>query len=135
GIHSVTFRYCTCDRNRQTVNGTLGQLFSNTWYPATTVDPETCATIEVLEQFWLFSVVGNVNVQDFVRALERKMDPLQMSCVPYGYLLRGKRFGRAYEEDGLAKTKPGGMAALCWPCPHDGKNLPEEWRDVSPEWR
>ncbi|KAJ6509365.1 hypothetical protein C8R47DRAFT_1208549 [Mycena vitilis] len=147
GIHTLTFRYCTCDRNRRTANGTLGQIFSNGWYPATTIDPETCATIDVLEQFRLFNVVGNVNVQDFVGALERKVDPLQMSSVPdrykafgritrqYGYLLRAKRLGCAHKKDGLVNAKPGELAVLCWPCPHDGKNLPEGWRDVAPEWR
>ncbi|KAJ6460704.1 hypothetical protein C8R47DRAFT_1226206 [Mycena vitilis] len=147
GIHTITFRYCTCDRNRHTPLGTLGQIFGNGWYPATTVDPETCATVEVLEQFRLLNVVGNVNVQDFIGALERIMDPLQISRVPdrykafgrmarqYAFLLRCKRHGRAHETDGLAKTEPGGLCVLCWPCPHDGKNLPEGWRDVDPKYR
>ncbi|KAJ6479203.1 hypothetical protein C8R47DRAFT_983594 [Mycena vitilis] len=142
GIHTVRYCFCGCDKSRRTVNGTLGQLIGNGWYPATTIDPSTCATMQVLETFRLLNVVGNVNVHDFVGALERKMDPTRVSSVPdrykafgrvtrqYAWLLRGKRTGRAHEEDGLRKTELGGMAVLCWPCPHDGKNLPEGWRDV-----
>ncbi|KAJ7251189.1 hypothetical protein B0H12DRAFT_1018742 [Mycena haematopus] len=145
GIYTVEFQYCGCDRNRRTSN--LGQLLRNAWYPATTVDPGTCATFEVLEQFRLLNVVGNVNVYDFVVTLERLTDPLKLSAVPdrykafsrmarqYAFLLRAKRAGRGHEPDGLSKTKPGGLAVLCWACPHDGKNLPEGWKDVDPRYR
>ncbi|KAJ6457197.1 hypothetical protein C8R47DRAFT_995822 [Mycena vitilis] len=144
GIHTLKYRFCGCDKSRRVVSGTLGQLIGKGWYPATTIDPTTCATIQVLELFRLLNVVGNMNVHDFVGALERKMDPTLVSSIPvgdrykafgritrqYAWLLRGKRCGRAHEEDGLEKTAPGGMTVPCWSCPHDGKNLPEGWRDV-----
>jgi hypothetical protein len=41
------------------------------WYPATTTDPATCATFRTLEVFRLYNVVGNMNVRDFVTAIER----------------------------------------------------------------
>jgi hypothetical protein len=53
----------------------------------------------------------------------------------YSFLLRAKRAGRAHETNGLLNTKRGELAVLCWACPHDGKNLPEGWRDVDPKWR
>jgi hypothetical protein len=161
GIFTVDFQYCGCDKSRRTNN--LGQLLGNAWYPASTVDPETCATFQVLDSFRLLNVVGNVSVHDFVGTLERLTDPLRLSSLPvspafrkrdkeadgiqdrykafsriarqYAYMLRAKRAGRAHDPGGLGSTKPGGLAVLCWACPHDGKNLPEGWRDVEPQYR
>jgi nitrite reductase/ring-hydroxylating ferredoxin subunit len=53
----------------------------------------------------------------------------------YAYLQRAKRAGRGHETDGLRKTEKGGLAVLCWACPHDGKNLPDGWKDVDPKYR
>ncbi|KAJ7437316.1 hypothetical protein B0H11DRAFT_2255542, partial [Mycena galericulata] len=141
----IDYQYCGCEKSEHTNN--LGQLLGNAWYPSTTVDPETCATFQVLDQFRLLNVVGNCNVHDFVGTLERLTDPLMTASVPdrykafgrmsrqYSYLLRAKRAGRGHETDGLRKTGPGGLAVLCWACPHDGKNLPEGWRDVDAKYR
>ncbi|KAJ7436521.1 hypothetical protein B0H11DRAFT_1754802 [Mycena galericulata] len=145
GIFTIDYQYCGCEKSEHTNN--LGQLLGNAWYPSTTVDPETCATFQVLDQFRLLNVVGNCNVHDFVGTLERLTDPLMTASVPdrykafgrmsrqYSYLLRAKRAGRGHETDGLRKTGPGGLAVLCWACPHDGKNLPEGWRDVDAKYR
>ncbi|KAF7305857.1 CxC2 domain-containing protein [Mycena chlorophos] len=48
----------------------------------------------------------------------------------FDFLKRLRRAGRAHEPDGIARTKPGALAVLCWACPEDGRNLPEGWRDV-----
>ncbi|KAJ7890043.1 hypothetical protein B0H13DRAFT_2341227 [Mycena leptocephala] len=145
GIHTIEFQYCGCDKATQTNN--LGQLLGNAWYPATTVDPETCATFQCLEAFRLLNVVGNVTAHDYVGTLERLTDPLHLAGLPdrykgfgrmarqYGFLQRAKRAGRAHETNGLQTTKPGGLAVLCWACPHDGKNLPDGWKDVAPKYR
>ncbi|KAJ7816808.1 hypothetical protein B0H13DRAFT_1923357 [Mycena leptocephala] len=145
GIHTIDFQYCGCDTSSQTNN--LGQLLDNGWYPATTIDPSTCATIECLETFRLLNVIGNITVHDYVGTLERLMDPVHVSSVPdrykafgrmarqYAFLQRVKRAGRGHESDGLRKTQRGGLAVPCWACPHDGKNLPEGWRDVDPKYR
>lgn len=161
GIIAVDFQYCRCDKSRRTNN--LGQLLGNAWYPASTVDLETCATFQVLDSFRLLNVVGNVSVHDFVGTLERLTDPLRLSSLPvspafrkrdkeadgiqdrykafsciarqYAYMLRAKCAGRAHDPGGLGSTKPGELAVLCWACPHDSKNLPEGWRDVEPQYR
>ncbi|KAF7374455.1 CxC2 domain-containing protein [Mycena sanguinolenta] len=119
----------------------------NGWYPATTVDPATCATFASLELFRLLNVVGNINVNDFVGTLERRTSALAMKSVPdrykafgrmarqYAFLKRLKRAGRGHDPHGLPNTKNGECAVMCWACPHDGVNLPEGWREVSPEFR
>ncbi|KAJ7824872.1 hypothetical protein B0H14DRAFT_2369302 [Mycena olivaceomarginata] len=146
-IHSLTIRFCGCEKAVRVPLGLVGQLLTNGWYPATTIDPGTCAMFEALEYFRLLNVVGNVNVHDFVGSLERKMDPLRTSNVPdrykvfgrmtrqYAYLLRAKRAGCGHLSNGLARAAPGSLAVLCWACPHDKKNLPDGWRDVEPRYR
>ncbi|KAJ7201941.1 hypothetical protein B0H12DRAFT_1063385 [Mycena haematopus] len=143
GIHHVRYRYCGCEEGSRVPLGTLGQLMGHGWYPATITDPETCATFEVLEWFRLLSVVGNINVHDFVGSLERKMDSVQIADVPdrykafgrmarqYAYLLRAKRAGCGHTPSGLSRAGPGALAVPCWACPHDGKNLPEGWKEIT----
>ncbi|KAF8213240.1 hypothetical protein K438DRAFT_1956654 [Mycena galopus ATCC 62051] len=147
GIHTITMRFCGCEKAARAPLGTVGQLLANRWYPATTIDPQTCATLEALEFYRMLSVVGNMNVHDFVGSLERKMDPLCTSSVldqykvfgrmsrQYNFLQRAKRAGLGHTSDGLERAEPGSLVVLCWACPHDKKNLPEEWRDVEPKYR
>jgi hypothetical protein len=81
-IQSVKYRYCTCDKSDDAMN--LEQLLRNGWYPATTMDPATCATFASLELYRLLNVVGNINVHDFVGTLERRSDACQVKAVPVG---------------------------------------------------
>jgi hypothetical protein len=53
----------------------------------------------------------------------------------YSFLKRMQRAGRAHDPKLLHSTKNGECAVLCWAYPHDGKNLPDGWRDVAPEFR
>ncbi|KAJ7826746.1 hypothetical protein B0H13DRAFT_1657348 [Mycena leptocephala] len=125
GIHRVTYCFCGCDRADTTNN--LQQFLRNTWYPATTTDPDSCATFAVLEHFRLLNVVGNVNAHDFITTLERKMSALGSTGwhkVPHA--------GRGHDPNGLAATKPGECMVVCWACPYDGRNLPPEWCDAEP---
>jgi hypothetical protein len=39
-----------------------------------------------------------------------------------------KRAGRGHNPDGVAATQPGSLAVECPACPHDGRNLPDNWR-------
>ncbi|KAJ7744427.1 hypothetical protein DFH07DRAFT_963653 [Mycena maculata] len=144
-IHTIQFRYCACDKSDKAQN--LEQLLRNDWYPATTVDPATCATFASLEHFRLLNVVGNVNVHDFVRTLEQESDAGDVEGVPDRYkvfglmarqfacLTRLKQAGRAHDPAGVDATKNGECGVMCWTCPHDGINLPEGWREVSAEFR
>ncbi|KAJ7858228.1 hypothetical protein B0H14DRAFT_3085090 [Mycena olivaceomarginata] len=129
-IYRVKFRYCKCQKSDYATN--LQQLLRNCWYPATVTDPSTCATFTCLETFRVQNVVGNMNVHDFITAIER------MDWIPHRYkefmrmsrqwahLKRAKRAGRANEANG-----PGG----CWACPHDKRNLPSDWREVDKKFQ
>ncbi|KAK6992988.1 CxC2 domain-containing protein [Favolaschia claudopus] len=144
-VHHVKYRYCACDLSDRANN--LQQLLRNDWYPATTVDPATCTTFATLEIFRLLSVVGGINVNDFVHTMEKNTDPWGVDQVPDRYkafgrmsrqfacLGRLKRAGRAHDDAGVEATEKGGCAVLCWACPHEGINLPEGWRDLPHEYQ
>ncbi|KAJ7226774.1 hypothetical protein GGX14DRAFT_347841 [Mycena pura] len=144
-IHTVNFQYCGCDASDHAMN--LEQLLRNGWYPATMVDPATCATFACLDLFRLLNVVGNITVHDFVGTLERQTHAINVKPIPdrykafgrmarqFAFLKRLQRAGRAHDPAGVEGTKNGESAVLCWACPQDGINLPEGWRDVSPEYR
>ncbi|KAJ7043420.1 hypothetical protein C8F04DRAFT_1207359 [Mycena alexandri] len=144
-IHTVKYRYCGCDHSDDSQN--LEQLMRNGWYPATVVDPATCATFAALDLFRLLNVVGNINARDFVTTLERRTNATHVHELPdrykafgrmsreYAWLKRLLHAGRAHNPLGLQNTKNGECAVLCWACPHDNINLPEGWREVSPEFR
>ncbi|KAK7023733.1 CxC2 domain-containing protein [Favolaschia claudopus] len=144
-IHTVKFRYCGCDVSDHANN--LEQLLRNGWYPATTVDPGTCATMRTLRTYRLLNAVGNLTVHDAVRVMERSTDASRVNSVPdrykafgrmsrqFAFLKRLKRAGRAHDARGVGGTRTGECAVLCWACPQEGMNLPSGWRDVAPEFQ
>ncbi|KAJ7178679.1 hypothetical protein C8R43DRAFT_1118051 [Mycena crocata] len=146
-IHQIHFRYCSCKKSDHA--DPLHQLLRNGWYPATLTDPATCATFTTLDTFRLQNVVGNMNVHDFIGAMERQtnsMGSCGLNKVPHRYkefmrmsrqwafLLRMKRSGRGHDMAGVAATKLGEAAVICWACPFDKRNLPLNWRDVDPRY-
>ncbi|KAJ7026219.1 hypothetical protein C8F04DRAFT_1268392 [Mycena alexandri] len=87
GLHTVDYRYCSCDLADRANN--LQQLQRSEWYPATTVDPASCATYQCLDLYRMLNVVGNINVHDFVGSLERLTDATKITKLPDRY----KAFG------------------------------------------
>ncbi|KAJ7473868.1 hypothetical protein B0H11DRAFT_1918683 [Mycena galericulata] len=146
-IHMVAYRFCGCALADSSNN--LCQLLRNAWFPATMTDPDTCATFSVLDLFRLLNVEGDVNVHDFIGALERKTNALAasgFSRVPdrykaflrmtrqYAFLQRTRRAGRGHDAAGLAATKAGECMVVCWACPYNGRNLPLKWRDIDAKY-
>lgn len=79
GIHTISAHQCGCSPISISKHV---QLLCERLYPATVVNPQTCATFNVLELFHKLNVVGGVNVHDFIGALERLTDPTGVSTVP-----------------------------------------------------
>ncbi|KAJ7716210.1 hypothetical protein B0H16DRAFT_1801736 [Mycena metata] len=79
-IQNVKYRFCGCGRTDDASN--LQQFLRSDWYPSSTVDPATCATLGALDLFRILNVVGNITVHDFVGALERQTDPCRVGKVP-----------------------------------------------------
>ena len=46
------------------------QLLRTSWWPATPLEPQTCATFTLLNQFHLLSLQGKTSAFDFYRTLE-----------------------------------------------------------------
>ncbi|KAJ7859224.1 hypothetical protein B0H14DRAFT_3631010 [Mycena olivaceomarginata] len=133
-LHRIKYRYCKCQRASDWSN--IQQCLRNKWYPATITDPATCATFTTLQTFRLQNVVGNMNVNDFIAAIERQTNAtisVGMEWLPHQYkefmrmsrqwafLKRSKRARLAHNSAGLAATAQKQAAVICWACPHDGQ--------------
>ncbi|KAF7294445.1 CxC2 domain-containing protein [Mycena kentingensis (nom. inval.)] len=147
-IHTIRLRYCACNRSHNISD--IQQLLRYGWYPATVIEPRTCTTFRTLQAFRLYNVVGNLNVTDFVAAMERMTNAMVSSGlfrVPertrqmqrmtrqWAFLTRLKRSGCAHNPNGLEKLELGVCAVVCWACPHDKRNLPSNWREAAPEYQ
>lgn len=53
----------------------------------------------------------------------------------WAFLKRLQRAGRGHDPAGVDETKLGQCAVNCWACPHEGRNLPDGWRDVDPKYQ
>jgi hypothetical protein len=80
GIHKVSVHFCGCALAMRA--NKCEQLMRARWYPATVVDPQTCATFRVLERYHLLNIVGGVNVHGFVGSLERLTDATMPVSTP-----------------------------------------------------
>src|ERR1700761_9336894 len=71
GIHEVAVDFCRCEH--RDVPWFL-QLLHGGWYPATTDQPQTCATFACLELYRSLSVVAKTSAYDFYALLEKMTD-------------------------------------------------------------
>ncbi|KAJ7234341.1 hypothetical protein C8J57DRAFT_1531743 [Mycena rebaudengoi] len=147
-VHQINFRYCKCARSDTADN--LQQLLRNSWWPASVTSPATCAMFATLELYRLLNVIGNLNVHDFIKTLERSTNATAstgMDWLPHRYTQtqrmtrqwafshRAKRRGRGHDPTGVAGTQQRELGVECWTCPHDGRNIPLNWRDVDPKYK
>ncbi|KAJ7041760.1 hypothetical protein C8F04DRAFT_1176851 [Mycena alexandri] len=131
-IHQIHMRYCACGRSDGADK--VDQLLRNVWYPASLTDPATCSTFKTLRVFRLYNVVGNMNVHDFIHAMERGTD----ATASTGMNLASRPFtslSSVWRDSGVNGTKTGEAGVNCWACPQDKKNLPPNWRNVEPRFR
>ncbi|KAF7965199.1 hypothetical protein HWV62_45095 [Athelia sp. TMB] len=145
GIHTLTVNFCACER-ASTASKRV-QMLRAGWYPASLTDPQTCATIAVLEEYHLLNLKGALNVHDFIGAVCRRTDATMVTTPPdrekamgrmfrqYAFLKRLKRSGRGHDPAGAQKTPLGGCAVLCWACPQEGMNIPSNWKDVDKKYK
>ena len=70
GVHSVGLDYCACEKAEDMVT----QLLRARWYPATTTNPKSAATFNVLEFFHLLSFESKASVFEYYYTLMRRTD-------------------------------------------------------------
>ncbi|KAJ7675296.1 hypothetical protein B0H17DRAFT_1207804 [Mycena rosella] len=118
-IHRIHVWYCKCGKHSD--GDTMEQLMRNVWYSATVTDPSTCAMFKTLEVFRLYNVTGNMNVHDFIRAMERATDATAwtgMKWLPNRYkqfqrMARQWAFLKRIKRAGGDTTPPGWTLPSC----------------------
>ncbi|KAF7321647.1 CxC2 domain-containing protein [Mycena kentingensis (nom. inval.)] len=141
GIHDVHVDFCGC--NTHGSHSFPLQLLHARLYPATTERPQTCATLDCLDDFHASSLHAKTSAYDYYAALEYLTDgsgnkppnrykAFMRMARQYRHLLLLKRGGRGHSLSGVNGTAPGELALRCPACPRPGINLPDNWQDASP---
>lgn len=79
GIHELHVQFCGCSAKKVTM---VDQLLAARMWPATTGQPATAATLEVLDAFNAHSGSGKDNAYDFYNALEYLTDAAGLLNLP-----------------------------------------------------
>ncbi|KAL1658134.1 hypothetical protein GGF50DRAFT_67861 [Schizophyllum commune] len=144
GIHLVNVQFCGCGKGPR---HTRQQLMRNGWWPASVKNPQTCATIACLRLFHKLNACSKISIHEFYRAVERLTDNTGTQHITekrrvFGDMVNQfrhttmlKRFGIGHTDAGVDATPPGALAMRCRACPQPGRNLPPDWKMVSPEKR
>ncbi|KAF9028249.1 hypothetical protein BDZ89DRAFT_934883, partial [Hymenopellis radicata] len=133
GLQVINLQYCGC-----TLNAGIGfdiQLLRARLYPATTHDPETCATFRALEHFQILSFMSKLSAYEYFAACCRLTDNTGTETPPNRYaqllimvrewrhLKFCKRFGRGNADGGRKQTQAGDLVVVCPACPQPGLNM------------
>lgn len=143
GIHDVSVDYCACERALPKHI----QLLRRGLYPASSINPKTVASFQLLNQLHLLSLTSKGSTYDFYRMLEKsttntgvqvpksRYRALCRLVLQWRHLKMLKRGGRGNHPAGALGTREGELAILCPSCPHPGINLPEGWEKATPGQR
>lgn len=77
GIHLVQVDWCRCEGVEHHT-----QLLRIGWWPATPLQPQSCATLEVLRQFHVLNLQGKLTGFSFYRSLEFLTDNTGLRKLP-----------------------------------------------------
>ncbi|KIM71111.1 hypothetical protein PILCRDRAFT_17369 [Piloderma croceum F 1598] len=139
GAHLVNVSYCECN---EPAGGYLfaNQLLRSLWFPASLTHPRTAFTFAVLKQFHHLTLQGKTTAYDFYNSLVHATDNTGLKLPPKRYnkfmmVMRWwrhikmlKRAGHGHDPAGVVATEQGSLAVECPACPHDGHNLPANWK-------
>ncbi|KAJ7779986.1 hypothetical protein B0H16DRAFT_1448414 [Mycena metata] len=150
GIRIVKLSFCGCD---STVSHRQ-QLMQACLWPATSVDPQTCATVNAIRLFEVQNCLGKISAYDFVRSLELLSNNDGLETVAkgedgeekgppdrrrafraivkqYRMMELRKRAGIGHRDSGIEGTKQGELAEpMCRMCPVPEVNLPEGYDKI-----
>ncbi|KAJ8596339.1 hypothetical protein M405DRAFT_702942, partial [Rhizopogon salebrosus TDB-379] len=123
------------------------QLLRVHWFPATPLEPQTCATFDVLRLFHTVNLQGHLSGYDFYKSLEFMTNPTGLNAIlnrlpafmimarEWRHLKSLKRSRRGHQLGGMAGTMDGELAIRCRACPIPGVNLPRQWLEAPPSTR
>ncbi|KAL1948716.1 hypothetical protein VTO73DRAFT_10522 [Trametes versicolor] len=138
GVVEVGVDFCGCTRALPHYT----QLLRTRWYPATSINPKTAATLQVLEHFQLLSAYSKLSGWEFYTSLVRRTENTGVSppkdryhafmriVREWRYLKSLKRAGGRHDAGGPSERELGSCAVLCPACPQPGKNLPDGWESA-----
>ncbi|KIY71058.1 hypothetical protein CYLTODRAFT_391041 [Cylindrobasidium torrendii FP15055 ss-10] len=145
GVHRMTVKFCHCQSLSRPV-----QLLRFRLLPATTTDPQTCATFEVLREFRQSSFVSKKSAYSYLKHICRLTDNTGVSSMPplfryqqwlhmirmWRHLMMCKQAGLGNVVNGRRDMKKGDLAVLCPMCPRLGINVTvDDIRKTPPERR
>ncbi|KAG1796689.1 uncharacterized protein HD556DRAFT_1306879 [Suillus plorans] len=140
-VHEVALDFCGCSYAQSHTT----QILRARLYPATCSEPKSAATFRLLQHFQILTFESKASAFEYWQTLVRLTDNTGIKpCKDcYESLLRMikqwrnitllKCFGRGHDPAGVDTTEPGACTVLCPACPHPGKNLPKDWKMVSPD--
>ncbi|KAG6835012.1 hypothetical protein H0H93_005636, partial [Arthromyces matolae] len=138
GFHSMPVSFCGCGSTYEPYQ----QILDMAWFPATPLEPQTCATFDVLRQFHAMNLQGKLSGYDFYKSLVLLNDATGLKKVPdrlasfmlmarqWRHLKMSKRSGRGHDDKGIEATTRGGFAVECRACPIPSVNLPDGWESA-----
>ncbi|KAJ7652290.1 hypothetical protein B0H17DRAFT_1163665 [Mycena rosella] len=132
GIHSSRLAFCGCQEQPP---NKIKQLMRSRLFPATTRDPHTAFTVNMLKQFQLHNLESKKAAYDYLGAIRRLSDNSFTADVPnpyaaflcvvrvFNFLTLKKRTGQFHGIDSILSHRPSGnLLVWCPACPEPGFN-------------
>ncbi|KAJ7023232.1 hypothetical protein C8F04DRAFT_1193688 [Mycena alexandri] len=115
-IHQLHIKYCKCSKSDDTDN--VEQLLRN-----------ACNFVHAIER------ATNATASTGMTWLPDRYKQFQRMARQWGFIERVRRAGLPLKPGGLEDVEAGSCAVTCWGCPYEGRNIPDNWRDVDPQSR
>ncbi|KAG1879782.1 hypothetical protein F4604DRAFT_1679367 [Suillus subluteus] len=127
GIHEIGLDFCGCE----TAQTHMKQLLHMAWFPATTTDPCTAATFQILEQYHILSFESKCSSYELYHTIMQLLDNTGLYPRKYQdhykafmqmvrkwrHLKILKQAGWGYDSAGVESTGSSKCAVLCPACP------------------
>jgi hypothetical protein len=88
GLHCVLVDYCSCNTSYEAYQ----QLIDIVWFPATLLEPQTCATNIVMRQFHALNLQGKITAYNFYKSLVLLTDATGVLVPPVCFFLTSSFF-------------------------------------------
>jgi hypothetical protein len=69
-VHPVSVDYCGCAHAHE-AGDRVQQTLRAAWFPATSVEPQTCATFTACDTFHIMTLQGKVTTYNYYSGLEK----------------------------------------------------------------
>ncbi|KAL6302867.1 hypothetical protein BKA93DRAFT_818322 [Sparassis latifolia] len=117
GIYIVKVSFCTCTGSPE-----YQQLLYYSWWPATPLEPRTCASMHTLHLSQVLNLQGKITAYDFYKTLELLTDNTGLQKLPdrlpsfmlmirqWRHVKMAKHAGRGHDSSGISESHAGALA-------------------------